>query len=100
LESVVQLGVDRVVVFTFGSGLATQYLIVEMYAQGNIILTDGAYLIQALLRPYKISEDVIVAANHTYPIQAAKAFVPLTQERLKEIISSSQKKRLPQTSPF
>lgn len=37
LESVVQLGVDRVVVLTFGSGLATQYLIIEMYAQGSII---------------------------------------------------------------
>lgn len=37
LENVVQVGVDRVVILTFGSGPATQYLIIEMYAQGNIL---------------------------------------------------------------
>ncbi len=45
LENVVQLGIDRVVVFTFGSGQATQYLIVEMYAQGSIILPKFNYIL-------------------------------------------------------
>ena len=40
LENIAQLGVDRVVDFRFGSGEGCHHIILEMYAGGNIILTD------------------------------------------------------------
>lgn len=41
LEAIRQVGVERVVVFTFGSEAFANHLIIELYAQGNIILTDN-----------------------------------------------------------
>lgn len=43
LEQVRQLGVDRIVDFVFGSGEAQYHLILEMYSQGNVILTDSTF---------------------------------------------------------
>lgn len=40
LESVRQVGVERVVVLSFGSESFANHLILELYSQGNIILTD------------------------------------------------------------
>ena len=54
LENVTQLGnLDRVVDFRFGSGSYAHHLLLELYAQGNIILTDGEYRILALLRTHE-----------------------------------------------
>jgi predicted ribosome quality control (RQC) complex YloA/Tae2 family protein len=50
LDDVRQLGVDRIVVFTFGSGPAAHHVILELYAGGNVILTDANYEILTLLR--------------------------------------------------
>ena len=68
LEDVRQLGTDRVVDFKFGSGEAVYHIIMELYASGNIILTDGNYEVLALLRSHQFEEDVIVQVNHIYPI--------------------------------
>lgn len=57
LESINQLGVDRVADLTFGSGEAANHLIVELYDKGNIVLTDGQYNILNVLRPRKDGED-------------------------------------------
>ena len=57
LEGVEQLGVDRVVDLTFGSGDLTHHLIVELYDKGNIVLTDHEYVILNVLRPRKEGED-------------------------------------------
>lgn len=43
LDDIRHLGVDRICVFTFGSGPAAHHLILEMYAGGNLILTDNQY---------------------------------------------------------
>ena len=40
LEKVEQLGTDRVVILTCGSGPAEHKLIIELYDRGNIVLTD------------------------------------------------------------
>lgn len=49
-----QLGnLDRVVDFRFGSGSYAHHLILELYAQGNLILCDGEYRILALLRTHE-----------------------------------------------
>lgn len=91
LENIQQLGMDRIVILTFGSGPATEHLIVEMYSQGNIILADPEYTIQALLRSHKFDEDTIVAVNNKYPLHIAKEFVPMTLERLTQLVNSAQK---------
>lgn len=57
LEDVKQLGMDRVVQMTFGSGEAMHHLIIELYDRGNITLTDAEYTILIILRPRKDGED-------------------------------------------
>ena len=57
LDSLTQLGVDRVIDFQFGSSIDNTYhVLLELYAGGNIVLTDGQNIILALLRPYQIEE--------------------------------------------
>jgi predicted ribosome quality control (RQC) complex YloA/Tae2 family protein len=53
LEYAEQQALDRVLVLTFGSGDSLVRLVLEFYAAGNIILTDGAYNISALIRSYE-----------------------------------------------
>jgi len=95
LENVTQLGnLDRVVDFKFGSGSHAHHLILELYAQGNLILTDGEYRILGLLRVHeyevvkgdadgdlngneessrdkKKKEEVKVRVGNTYPVTFA-----------------------------
>eukprot|EP00282_Hemiselmis_andersenii_P032768 CAMPEP_0169451756 /NCGR_PEP_ID=MMETSP1042-20121227/13868_1 /TAXON_ID=464988 /ORGANISM="Hemiselmis andersenii, Strain CCMP1180" /LENGTH=638 /DNA_ID=CAMNT_0009563691 /DNA_START=64 /DNA_END=1977 /DNA_ORIENTATION=- len=52
VEEVRQLGVDRVVAFTFGAGEDANHLILELFAGGNIILTDHEGTILTLLRTH------------------------------------------------
>ena len=92
LENVTQLGnLDRVVDFRFGSGSYAHHLLLELYAQGNIILTDGEYRILALLRTHEYevknggggengndnnnksgsNEEVKVRVGNVYPVTFA-----------------------------
>ena len=58
LENATQLGrLDRVVDFRFGSGGAAHHLLLELYAQGNLILCDAEYRILALLRTHEYGKD-------------------------------------------
>jgi predicted ribosome quality control (RQC) complex YloA/Tae2 family protein len=50
LDSLVQLGIDRVVMLTFGSGENAYHLFLEFYAKGNIVLTDHKHIILAVHR--------------------------------------------------
>jgi len=50
LEDVRQLGADRVAVLSFGAGLAACHLVLELYAGGNLVLTDHKYETLALAR--------------------------------------------------
>ncbi|MCR9067172.1 MAG: NFACT family protein, partial [Cytophagales bacterium] len=43
LTDVRQLGIDRVIDFTFGSNEATYHIIIELHSKGNVILTDHKY---------------------------------------------------------
>ena len=47
-------GLDRVVDLEFGSGAASCHLIIELYDKGNVILTDSALTILAVLRRYSL----------------------------------------------
>mmetsp|Transcript_4276 Transcript_4276/g.7035 ORF Transcript_4276/g.7035 Transcript_4276/m.7035 type:complete len:1261 (+) Transcript_4276:138-3920(+) len=86
LENVTQLGnLDRVVDFRFGSGSYAHHLLLELYAQGNIILTDGEYRILALLRTHEYevkndesegggnenNDEVKVRVGNVYPVTFA-----------------------------
>jgi len=68
LEDVRQIGIDRVVDFKFGSGDAVNHIILEMYANGNIVLTDGNYEVLALLRSHQFADDVSLKVGELYPI--------------------------------
>ena len=68
LEDVRQVGSDRVVDFKFGSGDTSFHIFLELYASGNIVLTDHSYTILALLRSHQFEDDVTVQVGHIYPI--------------------------------
>lgn len=68
LEDVRQLGIDRVVDFKFGSGDTVNHIILELYANGNIVLTDGNYEVIALLRSHQFEEDVTLKVGEVYPV--------------------------------
>lgn len=73
-EAVVQLGVDRCVDLVFGSGPAAYHLILEMYAQGNVILTDHKYEVLTLLRSHRDdAAGLIIMARHPYPMASVSA---------------------------
>jgi predicted ribosome quality control (RQC) complex YloA/Tae2 family protein len=58
LEQVTQLGtMDRVVHLVFGSGDAQRHsLMLELYARGNLVLTDNSYTILSLLRSHEYNK--------------------------------------------
>ncbi|CAM9999548.1 unnamed protein product, partial [Hapterophycus canaliculatus] len=98
LEDVRQVGMDRVVDFKFGSGKASNHVILELYASGNIILTDSKYEILDLLRTHTYEgqggggtgsgggggDNVRVAVRQIYPMELAT-----TQEGTRAVPSLS-----------
>jgi predicted ribosome quality control (RQC) complex YloA/Tae2 family protein len=68
LVALTQLEGDRVVDFTFGADQLQCHLILELYASGNIILTDENYTILSLLRTHKFDENVKMAVRQVYPV--------------------------------
>ena len=68
LENVRQLGTDRVIDFKFGTGEAAYHLLLELYASGNLVLTDFKYEIIALLRTHTYDDTVKVAVRQIYPM--------------------------------
>ncbi len=71
LEKIEQLGVDRVIDLTFGKGEAAYHILVELYASGNVILTDHEYTILSLLRIHKYEEEESAAVKSKYPFSQA-----------------------------
>eukprot|EP00303_Exanthemachrysis_gayraliae_P011793 CAMPEP_0206023528 /NCGR_PEP_ID=MMETSP1464-20131121/36629_1 /ASSEMBLY_ACC=CAM_ASM_001124 /TAXON_ID=119497 /ORGANISM="Exanthemachrysis gayraliae, Strain RCC1523" /LENGTH=154 /DNA_ID=CAMNT_0053397521 /DNA_START=45 /DNA_END=505 /DNA_ORIENTATION=- len=67
VEAVTQLGDDRIVDFTCGSGEATCHIICELYGTGNVVLTDADYTILSLLRHGKHDDDVRLRPKEPYP---------------------------------
>ena len=72
LEKIAQLGIDRVVQLTFGVGESSFNLIVELYAQGNIVLTDNTYSILAVLRHHDYGDGSSIAVKSVYPLSFVK----------------------------
>jgi predicted ribosome quality control (RQC) complex YloA/Tae2 family protein len=64
LEQIQQIGSDRVVIFQFGVGNSKHCIILELYAKGNIVLTDKDYTVLALLRSHVYTEDSAASKNN------------------------------------
>ena len=62
-DKIEQLGVDRVIDLTFGKGESAYHILVELYASGNVILTDHEYTILSLLRSHKFEENATIAVK-------------------------------------
>ena len=112
MTSIKQLGMDRVIDIQFGRDEFAAHIIVELYAQGNVILTDCDYTILSLLRSYtldgaqdsiKVNESgqaeegpVRCAVKQKYPFSAAAYMTEDTiveePEEVKQIIKDYQAK--------
>lgn len=62
---------DRVIDLTFGKGEAAYHILVELYASGNVILTDHEYTILSLLRSHKFEDDASISVKSKYPFSHA-----------------------------
>ena len=62
--------------FAFGSGEGRCFVILELYAGGNIILTDADFRILSLLRTHDYDDSVRVAVKQIYPFAAATKSMP------------------------
>lgn len=90
VEGVEQLGSDRVIVLTFGSGEWANHIILELYDKGNILLTDPAHNILTLLRNSKHDADSRLTVGDPYPIGAARESAVLTPESIVEAMQSAE----------
>ncbi|MCL7036486.1 hypothetical protein MKW94_006315 [Papaver nudicaule] len=89
LEDVRQLGYDRIVLFQFGLGANAHYVILELYAQGNIILTDSEFVVMTLLRSHRDDDKgLAIMSRHPYPMDACRLFTRTTATKLQEVLTS------------
>ena len=90
LDKIEQLGVDRVIDLTFGKGESAYHILVELYASGNVILTDNEYTILSLLRSHKFEENATIAVKQKYPFSHAANMnidsITLDRAKIKEFI--------------
>lgn len=89
LEDVRQLGYDRIILFQFGLGANAHYIILELYAQGNIILTDPEFMVLTLLRSHRDDDKgYAIMSRHRYPVEACRVFVRTTVAKLQTAVTS------------
>ncbi|KAG4210549.1 hypothetical protein ERO13_A02G056200v2 [Gossypium hirsutum] len=90
LEDVRQLGYDRIILFQFGLGANAHYVILELYAQGNIILTDSEFTVLTLLRSHRDDDKgVAIMSRHRYPTEICRHFERTTILKLQTALTSS-----------
>ncbi|KAL6190803.1 hypothetical protein ACLB2K_037197 [Fragaria x ananassa] len=91
LEDVRQLGYDRIIMFQFGLGTNAYYVILELYAQGNIVLADSEYMVMTLLRSHRDDDKgVAIMSRHRYPIEICRTFERTTSAKLQEALTYSK----------
>ena len=81
--------VDRVVDMVFGFEEAAYHVIVELYASGNIILTDSTYTILNVLRQHAPDEAHQHHVGDVYPTDSARQHERIDAPRLERMISSA-----------
>ncbi|CAJ1963097.1 unnamed protein product [Sphenostylis stenocarpa] len=91
LEDVRQLGYDRIILFQFGLGENANYVILELYAQGNILLTDCNFTVMTLLRSHRDDDKgLAIMSRHRYPVESCRVFERTTIEKLRASLVSSK----------
>lgn len=91
LEDVRQLGYDRIILFQFGLGVNAHYVILELYAQGNILLTDSEFTVLTLLRSHRDDDKgVAIMSRHRYPTEICRVFERTTASKLLAALKSSE----------
>ena len=87
-----QLGADRAVDFTFGAGDTEHHLILELYAQGNVVLCDADYRILTLLRPVRDDNaGLVMLGNHPYPRDRFRPFRRLTRDDVRRSLRGERR---------
>ncbi|CAK9808303.1 Ribosome quality control complex subunit NEMF homolog [Anthophora plagiata] len=98
LESLTQIGVDRIIDLQFGSGEAAYHIILELYDRGNIVLTDHEMTILNILRPHTEGDKIRFAVKEKYPMDRAhiNTMQPIEeiQERLKNAKTGENLKKI------
>lgn len=91
LEEIKQLGQDRIVQMQFGIGVASYFIILELFDRGNIILCDHNQTILNVLRPRQEGEELRFVVKEIYPAMRARQDqgVPILN-LLKEKINKAQ----------
>lgn len=90
LESLSQLGVDRILDLQFGTSEAAYHVILELYDRGNIVLTDHEMTILYVLRPHTEGEKVKFAVREKYPQNRAREEEQMSRERVLEILQKAK----------
>lgn len=91
LEDVRQLGYDRIVLFQFGLGANAHYVILELYAQGNIILTDSDFMVMTLLRSHRDDDKgLAIMSRHQYPLDMCRVFERTTSAKVQDALASKR----------
>jgi predicted ribosome quality control (RQC) complex YloA/Tae2 family protein len=76
VESIEQLGVDRIIVFSFPNN----YLVAELFAKGNLILTDKKYkIIKAMKKEEWKDRKLEIGEEYKFP--TSKGMNPLTGDK-------------------
>lgn len=95
LVNLTQLGIDRVIDLQFGQGENAYHILVELYASGNVILTDFEYTILSLLRSHKFDETSKIQIKEKYPFTAAAGMtidsIYVQPEDIKRFIEGDEK---------
>ncbi|XP_062203527.1 uncharacterized protein LOC133905782 [Phragmites australis] len=90
LEDVRMLGYDRIIVFQFGLCSNAHFIILELYAQGNILLTDSEYTVMTLLRSHRDdNKGLAIMSRHRYPVEACRVFERTDFAKLKDMLTMS-----------
>ncbi|XP_017975184.1 PREDICTED: nuclear export mediator factor NEMF homolog [Theobroma cacao] len=90
LEDVRQLGYDRIILFQFGLGANAHYVILELYAQGNILLTDSSFTVLTLLRSHRDDDKgFAIMSRHRYPTEICRHFERTTISKLQAALTSA-----------
>lgn len=90
LESLTQLGVDRIIDLQFGSGEAAYHVILELYDRGNIVLTDHQMTILYVLRPHTEGDKIRFAVRETYPQNRAREEEDRSKEKICKILEKAK----------
>ncbi|XP_074347240.1 uncharacterized protein LOC141686080 [Apium graveolens] len=92
LEDVRQIGYDRIVLFQFGLGANAHYILLELYAHGNIVLTDSDFMVLTLLRSHRDDDKgLAIMSRHQYPLDICRVFERTTSTKVQDILASKRK---------